>query len=89
MDDGPPRVVDHLGPVLLLELLAVVAEQHLADRVRAADAVVVQHGHLQVHLPQHACNTQTDGILRASPTIFMRAGRTTELNTKKGRRRRA
>ena len=54
MDDGPAGVVDHLGPVLLLELLAVVAEEDFADGVGAADAVVVQHCHLQVHLPQHA-----------------------------------
>ena len=46
--DGPPRVLDHLLPVLELESLPVVAEQHLADGVRRPDAVVISHHQLQV-----------------------------------------
>ena len=65
VDDWPARVVDHLRPVLLLELLAVVAEEDFADGVRAADAVVVQHSHLQVHLSQHACNAMTEGRVKS------------------------
>ena len=47
--DRPPRILDHLFPVLQLESLAVVPEQHFTDGVRGSDAVVVGHHELQVH----------------------------------------
>ena len=49
MDDGPPRVLDHLLPVLQLEPLAVVPQQDLPDGVGGPDAVVVGHHQLKVH----------------------------------------
>lgn len=49
MNDGPPRVLDHLLPVLQLAALAVVTEYDAADRVRGADAVVVRHRQLKVY----------------------------------------
>ena len=49
MHDRPPRILDHLLPVLQLESLAVVPEQNFADGVRGSDAVVVGHDELEVH----------------------------------------
>ena len=37
MDDRPPRVFNHLDPVLLLQLLAVVAQVNLANGVGASN----------------------------------------------------
>ena len=53
VDDRPPGVVHHLHPVLLLQLLPVVAEEDLPDGVGAADAIVVEHGQLEIHLAEH------------------------------------
>ena len=53
--DRPPRILNHFLPVLQLQRLAVVAQEHLADRVGRADAVIVGHDELQVHpLDSHA-----------------------------------
>ena len=47
--DRPPRVIDHLAPVLRLAALPGVAQHGAADRVTRPDTVIVAHGHLQVH----------------------------------------
>ncbi len=49
VDDGPPRVLHHLSPVLELCALAAVAHDDAADGVGSADPVVVAHSQLQLH----------------------------------------
>ena len=47
VDDRPPRILDHLLPVLQLQSLPVVAHLHPPDGVGAADPVIVRHHQLQ------------------------------------------
>ena len=54
VDDRPPRVVHHFGPVLFLKLFPVVPEQNLSDGIRASNPVVVEDSQLEVDLSQHA-----------------------------------
>ena len=53
VDDGSPGVVNHLRPMLLLQLFPVVPEEDLADGVGASDAIVIQYCDLQIDLAQH------------------------------------
>lgn len=49
LGDGSTRRGEHVGPVAQLGAGRVAPEHRLADGVRGADAVVVHHGHDQLH----------------------------------------
>ena len=71
--DGPPRIFDHLLPVLQLESLAVVPEQHFTDGVRGSDAVIISHHELQVHPLRNEkvmFGLFSDEICIISPEVF-------------------
>ena len=59
MDYGPAWVFYHLLPMLQLQALAVVAQQHFADGIGRTDSVIVSHDQLQVDPLQRTHNYKT------------------------------
>ena len=68
----PPRILNHLHPVLLLQLLPVLAQHHLAYGVGPPQHVVVQHCHLKIHLRkiQSNFNPSNKGIEYLVKSVF-------------------
>merc|ERR1711935_370977 len=60
MDDRPPGILNHFGPMLLFQLFTAVAKANSSNRIGASNTVIIKYGDLQSNFAQHTLLNHKD-----------------------------